>query len=176
MSYIRELTVQWVNSLWPSDIIWWHRPGLTLVQLMAWKSLPVPMLIVINDTCWHLAGGTLTKTVWYITHYKLFVNDILENIATSPMGQRVDTLWSQQQLDMSTARRRLKSPQSLYSTSTHHGYPEVMVMVMNDRLASLSFHVNQVPHSSNKAISNFDLETARSRSWVWSKGKTMQST
>ena len=48
-------------------------------------------------------------------------------------------------------------------------------MVMNDRLTSLSFHVNQPPHSSNKAISNFDLETTRSRSWVWSKGKTILS-
>ena len=40
---------------------------------------------------------------------------------------------------------------------------------------SLSFHVNQPSHSSNKAISNFDLETTRSRSWLWSKGKTIQS-
>ena len=26
---------QWVNSLWPSDAIWWQRSGSTLVQLMA---------------------------------------------------------------------------------------------------------------------------------------------
>ena len=27
---------QWVNSLWPSDAIWQHRSGSTLVHLMAW--------------------------------------------------------------------------------------------------------------------------------------------
>ena len=26
--------VQWVNSLWPSDAIWWHRSGSTLAQVM----------------------------------------------------------------------------------------------------------------------------------------------
>ena len=46
-----------------------------------------------------------------------------------------------------------------YIHPPHHGYPKVTVMVMNDRLTALSFHVNQRlhPHSSNKAISNFDL-------------------
>ena len=29
------------------------------------------------------------------------------------------------------------------------------------------------PHSSNMTISNFDLYTTRSRSWVWSKGNTI---
>ena len=48
-------------------------------------------------------------------------------------------------------------------------------MVMNDQLTSLSFHVSQPSHSWNKAISNFDLETSSSRSWIWSKGKTIQS-
>ena len=50
-------------------------------------------------------------------------------------------------------------------------------MVTNDRLTALSFRVNQRPHphSSNKAILNFDLSTTKSRSWVWSKGKTLQS-
>ena len=46
---------------------------------------------------------------------------------------------------------------------------------MNDWLTSLLFHVNQPSHSSNKAISNSDLKTTRSRSWMWSKGKTIQS-
>ena len=43
-----------------------------------------------------------------------------------------------------------------------------------------STHIPFIPcqsalYSSNKAISNFDLETASSMSWVWSKGKTIQS-
>ena len=42
---------------------------------------------------------------------------------------------------------------------------------------SFSFHVNRPPHSWDKAISDFDLEisTPGSRSWVWSKGKVIQS-
>ena len=45
----------WVNSLWLTDAIWWHRSGSTLAQvinccLMAWW-LPEPML-----TNWHQWG------------------------------------------------------------------------------------------------------------------------
>ena len=35
--------------------------------------------------------------------------------------------------------------------------------------------VNRLPHSWDKAISDSDLETAKSMSWVWSKGKVIQS-
>ena len=77
---------------------------------------------------------------------------------------------------MSTARRRLKSPRSLSSTSAHPTMVTLVnIMVMNGRLTSFSFHVNQPPHSWYKAISDSDLETPRSRSWVWSKGKVIQS-
>ena len=79
------------------------------------------------------------------------------------------------QLDMSTARRRLKSPRSLSGTSAHPTMAtQVNIMVMNGWLASFSFIVNRLPHSWDKAISHSDLETPRSRSWVWSKGKVIQ--
>ena len=53
---------------------------------------------------------------------------------------------------------------------------QVNIMVMNGWLTSFLFHViNQPPHSWDKAISNSDLETPRSRSWVWAKGKVIQS-
>ena len=79
---------------------------------------------------------------------------------------------------MSTARRRLKSPQSLSGTSAHPTMVTLVnTMVMNGWLTSFSFHVNWPSHSWNNAISDFDLEisTPGSRSWVWSKGKVMQS-
>ena len=82
------------------------------------------------------------------------------------------------QLDMSTARRRLKSPQSLSGTSTHLIVVTLVnIMVMNGWHTSFLFHVNQPSHSWDKAISDSDLEisTPRSRSWVWSKGKVIQS-
>ena len=76
---------------------------------------------------------------------------------------------------MSTARRRLKSPRSLSGTSAHPTMvTQVNIMVMNGWLASFLFIVNRLPHSWDKAISDSDLETPRSRSWVWSKGKVIQ--
>ena len=76
---------------------------------------------------------------------------------------------------MSTARRHLKSPWSLSGTSAHPTMVTLVnIMVMNGWLASLSFHVNRLSHSWDKAISNSDLETPRSRPWVWSKGKVIQ--
>ena len=51
-----------------------------------------------------------------------------------------------------------------YINPPQHGYLKVVDMVMNDQLASISFHVNQPSRSWNKAISNFDRETSRSRS------------
>ena len=77
---------------------------------------------------------------------------------------------------MSTARQRLKSPQSLSGTSAHLTMvTQVNIMVMNGWLTSFSFIVNRPPHSWDKAISDSDLETPRSRSQVWSKGKVIQS-
>ena len=79
---------------------------------------------------------------------------------------------------MSTARWSLKSPQSLSGTSAHPTMvTPVNIMVMNGWLTSFSFHVNRPSHSWDKAISDFDLEisTPGSRSWVWLKGKVIQS-
>ena len=77
-----------------------------------------------------------------------------------------------------TARRRLKSPQSLSGISAHTTMVTlVYIMVMNGWLTSFSFHVNRPSHSWDKAISDSDLEisTPGSRSWVWSKCKVIQS-
>ena len=82
------------------------------------------------------------------------------------------------ELDMSKARRRPKPPQSLSGTSANPTMVTlVKIMVMNGWLTSFSFHVNWLSHSWDKAISDSDLEisTSGSRSWVWSKGKVIQS-
>ena len=77
---------------------------------------------------------------------------------------------------MSTAHRCLKSHRSLSGTSAHPTMVTLVnIMVMNGWLRSFSFHVNRPPDSWDKAISDSDLETPRSRSWVWSKGKVIQS-
>ena len=74
---------------------------------------------------------------------------------------------------MSTARRRLKSSQSLTGTSAHPTMVTLVnIMVMNGWLTSFSFHFKNRPsHSWDKAFSDSDLaiSTPRSRSWVWSR-------
>ena len=65
----------------------------------------------------------------------------------------------QLKLDMSTARLRLKSPQSLSGTSAHPTMVRLVnIMVMNGWLTSFSFHVNRPSQSWDKAISDCDLE------------------
>ena len=79
---------------------------------------------------------------------------------------------------MLTARRCLKSPQSLSCTSAHPTMVTLVnIMVMNGWLTSFSFYVNWPSHSRDKAITDYDLEisTPGSRSWVWSKDKVIQS-
>ena len=84
--------------------------------------------------------------------------------------------FNRNKLDMSMARRRLKSPRSLSGTSAHPTMVTLdIIMVMNGWPRSFSFHVNRPPHSRDKSSSDSDLETPRSRSWVWSKGKVIQS-
>ena len=75
-------------------------------------------------------------------------------------------------LDMSTARR-LKSPKSLSGTSTRPTMVTLVnIMAMNGWLKSFSFHVNRPSHSWDNGISDSDLETLRSRSWVRSKARS----
>ena len=77
------------------------------------------------------------------------------------------------ELDMSTARRRLKSPRSLSGTSTHPTMVTLVnIMIMNGWLTPFSFHVNRPPHSWEKSISDIDLEIPRSMSWVWSGARS----
>ena len=80
-------------------------------------------------------------------------------------------VWQYIKLDMLTARRRLKSPWLLSGKSTQS------TMVTQKSIpwswmvdSTLSFHVNWPPYSSDKACSISDLETSRSKSWVWPNG------
>ena len=62
-----------------------------------------------------------------------------------------------------------------YIHQPHHGLTKVNAMVAFGRLISPSFHINQLSHYWDMAISHFNLETLRFRSWVWPKGKVTQS-
>ena len=111
-------------------------------------------------------------------HQKLNLGNIKAHWKSSVWFLSIEMSHYQNQLDMSTARRRLKSPQSLSGTPAHPTMVTLVnIMVMNGWLTPFSFQVNRLSHSWEKAISNFDLEisTPGSRSWVWSKGKVIQS-
>ena len=54
------------NSLWPSDVIWWHRSGSTLPQVIACcLTAPSHYLnqcqLIISKFMWHSSGGNLTR-------------------------------------------------------------------------------------------------------------------
>ena len=116
-------------------------------------------------------------------HFKAIGEFELELQSGNNSGQNFCHVWpwnlkdDLEKLDMSTARRRLKSPQSPSGTSPHPTMVTLVnIMVMNGWLASFSFHVNWPSHSWDKAISDSDLEISppRSRSWVWSNSKVIQ--
>ena len=77
---------------------------------------------------------------------------------------------------MSTARRHRKSPRSLSGTSAHPTMVTLVnIMVLNGWLTSFSVHVNQAPIPEIKLFQTLTLKLPRSRSWVWWKGKVIQS-
>ena len=56
-----------------------------------------------------------------------------------------------------------------------HHVTIINIMVMHGWPTSFSFHVNRPPHSWDITISDSNLETSRTRSWVWSRGNVIQS-
>ena len=62
-------------------------------------------------------------------------------------------------LDMSTARRRLKSPRPLSGTSANPTMVTLVnIMVMNGLLKSFSFHVNRPPQAEIKLFRTLTLK------------------
>ena len=75
------------------------------------------------------------------------------NVNKSAIENRVEKFGITDELDMSTGRQCLKSPQSLSGTSVHPTIVRLVnIMVMNGWLTSFSFHVNQPSQSWDKAI------------------------
>ena len=71
------LKPQYVNSLWPSDAIWWHRSGSTLAQVMACcLTAPSHYLnqcwLIINEVQWHSYLSNFTTNASTISHWNLF--------------------------------------------------------------------------------------------------------
>ena len=64
---------QWVNSLWPSDAIWWQRYESTLAQVMA-CCLMAPShnmnqhWLIISEVKWHSHQGNFTRDTSTTNH------------------------------------------------------------------------------------------------------------
>ena len=76
-----------INSLWPSDVIWWHRSGSTLAQVMA-CCLMAPshylsqcLIIILNSSDIHpreisqeIPQASITKMSFKISYLKFSTN------------------------------------------------------------------------------------------------------
>ena len=152
---------------------WWtQNRNLTIVLFLSFKILIIKKRIWISSCIDNPAAMTCAK---FLPHWVIFF--LIEVLSGSrDLDLQCVDYELIIQLDMSMARQRLKSPQSLSGTSAHPTTVTLFnIMVMNGWLTSFSFHVNRPSHSWDKAISGSDLEisTPRSRSWVWSKGKVI---
>ena len=64
---------QWVNSLWPSGAIWWHRSGSILAQEMAcFLTAPshdlIQCYVIISKVPWPSSEGNFISNTWGISH------------------------------------------------------------------------------------------------------------
>ena len=66
LTHICVTRLQWVNSLWPSDAIWWQRSGSTLAQVMV-CCLMAPSHYL--NQCWLMASsdGNFTRDISVIS-------------------------------------------------------------------------------------------------------------
>ena len=68
-----------INSLWPSDTIWWHRPGLTLAWVMAYyltAQKPLPDLSSARSSDIHLKTISLETPQTSISEINLKITHL----------------------------------------------------------------------------------------------------
>ena len=82
MGHEQHLNLKWiwmVNSLWPSDVIWWQGSRSTLAWVMA-CCLMVPshylnqFWLMINEVLWHSPDSHFTENTWRSTRQHLSWN------------------------------------------------------------------------------------------------------
>ena len=85
-----------INSSWPSDAIWWHRSGSTLVQVMA-CCLTAPshylnQCWVVSKVQWHSFDGNFTRYASASDHWVQFENYLCNLSFEYARGQWVNTV------------------------------------------------------------------------------------
>ena len=78
-----------INSLRPSDAIWWRRSGLTLAQVMACCLMaPSHYLnqcwLIISEVQWHPSENNFTRNNSAINHYGWLKKHLYEILLKSP--------------------------------------------------------------------------------------------
>ena len=86
---------QWVNSLWPSDAISWHRSWSTLAQAMACcltasSHYLKQWWLIISEILWHSPGSNFTRDTSIIIHWNYLENCLSRISYKSPRGQWVN--------------------------------------------------------------------------------------
>ena len=77
------------NTLWPSDVIWWHRSGFTLAKVMACCLMAQSHYInqcwlLISEVQWHSNGGTPTTDTSTINLWNELENYLCAILFKSP--------------------------------------------------------------------------------------------
>ena len=87
--------INWINLLWPSDIIWQHEFGSTLDQVMACCLMaPSHYLnqcwLIISEVQWHSSGCNFTRDTSGFSHWNYLENYFSKILFKSPRGQWVN--------------------------------------------------------------------------------------
>ena len=139
MIYVMMLTwpqcnvcVYLTNTSWPSDAIWCHRFGSTLVQemasyLMATSHYLNQCWVIIGEIFWHSPGSNFTVSFQLLLHIRSLKIILFTITATSPRGQMG---WNYTlTIDATSPRGQM---------SWNQNYSDVIMSTMASQITSLS--------------------------------------
>ena len=128
-------------------------PEKDFCRLLLWCDISVQ-----KCSCQNTVKMVFCRATWrYVT------TRFVPNLFLNSLCQRHADMWSH------------PGHYPVHLSTSPWSHKSINIMVMNGWLTSFLFIVNLPPHSWDKAISDSDLETPRSRSWMWSKSKVIQS-
>ena len=84
---ITELSFWRISSLWSGDVIWRHRYGSIVAQVIA--CCLDQCWFVINEARWHLPESTFIETVLDDTHYSVFELTTLKILLRLPRADQL---------------------------------------------------------------------------------------
>ena len=127
---------QWVNSLWPSDAIWWHGSGSTLAQVMACcLTAPSHYLnqcwLTISEILWHSPESNFTENTKDIYLWNEFEIYKFYIVVKSARGQWVK--WEKQ---------KTMTRDEIFSTTSNQHFKVALNVKKFQGYLSQTFHQN----------------------------------